>query len=93
MSPTTWFFFLYVVGVDLSNKVHVNDEAPLENYLMWGRNPQAPFYLSEMCNDISVAFIINFLGGYGEGEIPDPISNSEVKPSFADGTVRKSMEE
>ncbi len=35
----------------------------------------------------------SFLGGNREGEIPDPIPNSEVKPFLADGTVRKSMEE
>lgn len=33
------------------------------------------------------------LGGNREGEIPDPIPNSEVKPFIADGTVRKSTEE
>jgi hypothetical protein len=33
------------------------------------------------------------LGGNREGEIPDPIPNSEVKPFFADGTVHKSMGE
>ena len=33
------------------------------------------------------------LGGNREGEIPDPIPNSEVKPFIADGTVLKSMEE
>ena len=32
-------------------------------------------------------------GGYREGEIPDPIPNSVVKPFIADGTVRKSMVE
>ncbi len=35
----------------------------------------------------------NFLGDIREGEIPDPIPNSEVKPLIADGTVRKSMVE
>ena len=34
-----------------------------------------------------------FSGGHREGEIPDPIPNSEVKPLIADGTVRKSMVE
>jgi len=34
-----------------------------------------------------------FLGGYREGEIPDPIPNSEVKTFIADGTMHKSMEE
>ena len=33
------------------------------------------------------------LGGNREGEIPDPIPNSEVKPFIANGTVLKSMEE
>ncbi len=35
----------------------------------------------------------NFSGGNREGELPDPIPNSEVKPFFADGTTRKSVEE
>ena len=30
-----------------------------------------------------------FFGGYVRGEIPDPIPNSEVKPSRADGTARE----
>ncbi len=34
-----------------------------------------------------------FAGDFGGGEIPDPIPNSEVKPSIADGTIHKSMEE
>ena len=33
------------------------------------------------------------LGGNREGEIPDPIPNSEVKTLIADGTIHKSMEE
>ena len=33
------------------------------------------------------------LGGIREGEIPDPISNSEVKPFIANGTAHKSVEE
>ena len=28
-------------------------------------------------------------GGYSGGETPDPIPNSEVKPSSADGTARE----
>ena len=32
-------------------------------------------------------------GGYREGEIPDPIPNSEVKPFIADGTTHKSVGE
>ena len=47
---------------------------------------QAPFFISELLKYI-------FLGGAGEGEIPDPIPNSEVKPFIADGTIHKSMEE
>ena len=35
----------------------------------------------------------SLLGGYGEGEIPDPISNSEVKPFLADGTAYKNVGE
>ena len=30
-------------------------------------------------------------GGFGEGETPDPIPNSAVKPSSADGTARVSV--
>ena len=30
----------------------------------------------------------NFLGGYGGGVLPDPISNSVVKPSSVDGTAQ-----
>ena len=30
----------------------------------------------------------NFLGGYGGGDLPDPISNSVVKPSSVDGTAQ-----
>jgi hypothetical protein len=33
------------------------------------------------------------LGGNRGGGTPDPISNSEVKPSIADGTAHKSVEE
>ena len=33
------------------------------------------------------------LGGNREGEIPDPIPNSEVKPFIADGTAHKSVGE
>jgi hypothetical protein len=36
---------------------------------------------------------IFLLGGIGEGEIPEPIPNSEVKPFIADGTARKSAGE
>lgn len=32
-------------------------------------------------------------GGHREGDIPDPIPNSEVKSFLADGTVHKSMVE
>lgn len=35
----------------------------------------------------------SLLGGNGEGEIPDPIPNSEVKPFIADGTALKSVGE
>ncbi len=34
-----------------------------------------------------------YSGGHREGETPDPIPNSAVKPLVADGTMRKSMEE
>ena len=41
-----------------------------------------------------ISFALRFLlGGYGEGEIPDPFSNSEVKPFIADGTAHKSVGE
>ena len=41
----------------------------------------------------SFADQIFLLGGYGEGEIPEPIPNSEVKPFIADGTAHKSVGE
>ena len=34
-----------------------------------------------------------FSGDHREGEIPDPIPNSEVKPLIADGTTHKSVGE
>ena len=34
-----------------------------------------------------------FLGGAGEGDTPDPIPNSAVKPFLADGTTHKSVGE
>ena len=33
------------------------------------------------------------LGDFREGDIPDPIPNSEVKPFIADGTAHKSVGE
>ena len=36
---------------------------------------------------------VTLLGGNREGETPDTIPNSEVKPFFADGTMHKSMGE
>ncbi len=48
---------------------------------------QALFYNSE-------TLLIQILsGGDREGEIPEPIPNSEVKLFLADGTVRKSTVE
>lgn len=44
-------------------------------------------------NDIIDSFATKFLGDYREGEIPDPIPNSEVKPFIADGTALKSVGE
>jgi hypothetical protein len=35
----------------------------------------------------------SLLGGYGEGVIPEPIPNSEVKPFIADGTAYKNVGE
>ena len=38
------------------------------------------------------AFEMNkFLGDYSRGVTPDPIPNSEVKPSNADGTARETV--
>ena len=50
---------------------------------------------SQICNAELLRFWILFIffGGYREGEIPDPIPNSEVKTLVADGTMRKSMGE
>ncbi len=47
---------------------------------------QALFFVCENIRE-------SFLGGNGEGGIPEPIPNSEVKPLIADGTIHKSMEE
>ena len=43
-------------------------------------------------NHLTIKFLI-LLGDNREGEIPDPIPNSEVKPFIADGTAHKSVEE
>ena len=57
------------------------------------REPQALFYVSERMKreDNNIQKI--YLGGIREREIPDPISNSEVKPLIADGTAHKSVGE
>jgi hypothetical protein len=47
---------------------------------------QTPFAFSEFLNEF-------FLGGHREGETPDPIPNSEVKPLVANGTALKSAGE
>ena len=46
----------------------------------------------EIVNDIGSCEEF-LLGGNGEGETPDPIPNSAVKPLIADGSIRKSMRE
>ena len=56
-------------------------------------NLQAPFYISEVNESTQFSVYQVLLGGYREGEIPDPIPNSEVKPFIADGTVHKSVGE
>lgn len=59
---------------------------------MWSvqakKSLQASFYIRDL---IFICKIL--LGGIGEGEIPDPIPNSEVKPFIADGTTHKSVGE
>ena len=58
------------------------------------KSPQASIYISEFPLNLITAIICQFLlGGAGEGEIPDPIPNSEVKPFIADGTTHKSVGE
>jgi hypothetical protein len=52
---------------------------------------QASFIVSDVLR--SYHWTRFFLGGNGEGEIPDSIPNSEVKPFIADGTARKSVGE
>ena len=42
---------------------------------------------------IRLSFFQVLLGDFREGEIPDPIPNSEVKPFIADGTAHKSVGE
>jgi hypothetical protein len=52
--------------------------------------PQASF---SFCERDLFPTVIFLLGSHREGEIPDPIPNSEVKPFVADGTAHKSVEE
>ena len=52
------------------------------------KSDQAPIFMSEAYLTTRLC-----LGGNREGEIPEPIPNSEVKPFLADGTTRKSVEE
>jgi hypothetical protein len=59
-------------------------EAKVMSVLKRCEKPQASFIVYELTS---------FPGGHREGEIPDPIPNSEVKPLFADGTVHKSTGE
>ena len=54
---------------------------------------QASIFISEIILTDSTDNQDFSLGGNREGEIPDPIPNSEVKPFIADGTIRKSMGE
>lgn len=56
--------------------------------------PSANFQAVLMAyKDMFRVCLIILLGGNGEREIPDPISNSEVKPLIADGTAHKSVGE
>ena len=48
---------------------------------------------SQICGFLKNLSLDNFTGGNREGDTPDPISNSAVKPLVADGTVHKSTEE
>ena len=43
----------------------------------------------ESASAMTSGTLSRFFGGYVRGEIPDPIPNSEVKPSRADGTARE----
>ena len=49
--------------------------------------------ISSTKRSLKLQYIQVCLGGTGEGEIPDPIPNSEVKTLIADGTLRKSRGE
>ena len=60
---------------------------------MWRREPQALFYVSDRMKRRRQQYTKFYLGGNREREIPDPISNSEVKPLIADGTAHKSVGE
>lgn len=53
-------------------------------------NSQASFFGKTRDMILSVIFLP---GGHRREEIPDPISNSEVKLSIADGTTHKSVGE
>ena len=54
---------------------------------------QALFFISEYEINDRLIMTRFLLGGIREGEIPDPIPNSEVKPFIADGTAHKSVGE
>lgn len=59
-----------------------------------GDDSQASFSIRESAKFTDkYNFSIFFSGGIRGGDIPDPIPNSEVKPSFADGTTLKSVGE
>ena len=53
---------------------------------------QASFFVSEELLEVD-SFAKFLLGGNREEEIPEPISNSEVKLLIADGTAHKSVGE
>ena len=62
-----------------------------QNFLFWSRIFWASFSINERISFYMIEQI--FSGDIREGELPDPIPNSEVKPFFADGTTLKSVEE
>lgn len=52
------------------------------------RSPRA---LPQHNEDARGILLLKILGGYIRGVLPDPIPNSEVKPSRADGTAAEAL--
>ena len=93
MGPLAWSLLFFING--LIPKLGIVSMMVLikSAIKMWRNIDQAPIYVCELRKAYLATTSRFSLGGNREGEIPDPIPNSEVKPFLADGTVLKSMEE